>query len=50
MTDLNQKLLRDLANLASRYRPSDWERLAGWLENKERRKQVHTLLLELASV
>ncbi|HWX87212.1 MAG TPA: hypothetical protein VNX67_03455 [Solirubrobacteraceae bacterium] len=50
MTDLNQKLLRDLANLASRYRPSDWERLAGWLENEERRKQVHTLLLELASV
>src|SRR5436190_73439 len=50
MTDLNRKLLSDLAHLAARYQPRDWEQLAACLESEARREQVRNVLLELASV
>jgi hypothetical protein len=50
MTDLNAKLLNDLAQLAAKYKASDWESLIAWLEDERRREQLRTLLLEIASV
>jgi hypothetical protein len=50
MNEPNPKLLRDLAGLAAKYRPRDWEELAAWLEDEGQRERVQTLLVELASV
>jgi hypothetical protein len=50
MNDPNPKLLGDLARLAVKYRPKDWEQLAAWLEDEGQRERVRTLLLELALV
>ncbi len=49
MNELNPKLLADLARLASKYRPKDWEQLAAWLEDEKQRKQLRLLILELAA-
>jgi|tagenome__1003787_1003787.scaffolds.fasta_scaffold20985913_3 hypothetical protein len=50
MTDLNLKLLSDLARLAAAYEPADFEQLAALLDDRARRNQVRGVLLELAAV
>jgi hypothetical protein len=50
MTDLNRKLLGDLARLAAKYPPKDWEQLAAWLADESQREQTRALFIELASV
>lgn len=49
MTELNPKLMSDLAQLAARYPPEDWERLIECLEDRRRSSQVSRLLRELAA-
>ena len=49
MTSVNSKLIADLARLATRYPPEDWEALAASLEDKQRRAQLRALLQELAA-
>jgi hypothetical protein len=49
MNEPNPKLLRDLAQLAARYRTKDWERLAEWLDDEVQRERIQILLRELAS-
>lgn len=49
MTELNPKLMADLARLTARYPPEDWERLIECLEDRRRRGQVSRLLRELAA-
>lgn len=49
MTELNRQLITDLARLAVRYSPDDWDRLLELLEDERRRGQVTTLLRELAA-
>jgi hypothetical protein len=50
VTDLNPKLLKELALLASKYPPKDWEALAGRLEDPVWREQTRSALVALASV
>lgn len=45
---LNTELLAELARLARRYPPEAWESLLYWLEDEAHRKQVVSLLSELA--
>jgi len=49
VTDVNPQLIGDLARLASRYGPDEWERLLHALEDDGQRGQVTMLLRELAS-
>jgi hypothetical protein len=48
MTGPNRQLVLDLAKLAARYPPEDWQELVDCLEDKLRRKQLTRLLGELA--
>ena len=50
MTDFNPKLLTELARLAARYEPADWERLLRAIDEPQSRERVRNLLLDLASV
>jgi hypothetical protein len=50
MTEPNYKLLSDLARLAAKYRPKDWEQLAAWLDDESQRQRLQTLMTELAAV
>jgi hypothetical protein len=50
MSDFNPKLVTDLARLAARYDPEDWERLLAALENDESRARLRNLLADLAAV
>jgi hypothetical protein len=47
-SDLNTKLVADLARLVTRYSPDDWRTLLLLFENEETRKLVVLLLDELA--
>jgi hypothetical protein len=49
MSELNEKLVADLARLVVRYPAEDWEHLADWLADDERREQLRQLLGELAT-
>lgn len=49
MTEINRKLLAELARLATRYPAEDWLRLADCLENERRRAQLRLLLEDLAA-
>jgi hypothetical protein len=49
VTGLNQQLIADLARLATRYAPEDWEILLEGLEDEKRRAQIVALLQELAA-
>jgi hypothetical protein len=46
MTEPDPRLLVDLARLASKYKPKDWQALAAWLEDDHREK-LRALLHEL---
>jgi hypothetical protein len=46
----NPKLLGDLARLAAKYKPKDWEDLARALDDQRQRETARALLLELAEV
>jgi hypothetical protein len=50
VSDFNPKLLMDLARLAARYDPADWEQLLAALDDEESRKQIRSLLIDLAAV
>jgi len=50
MSELNAKLLHDVARLAAKYQPREWEQLAAYLDDPAQREQVKNVLLELASV
>jgi hypothetical protein len=50
MTEINPKLLGDLARLAARYSPEDWRTLLEFLGDETRRFQVVALLEELHNV
>jgi hypothetical protein len=47
---VNPKLLTDLARLATRYEPKDWEQLAASLDDDVQRGRIRALLLDLAVV
>lgn len=49
MSELNPQLIADLARLATRYAPEEWERLISCLEDEQRRAQISRLLHELAA-
>jgi len=49
MTTPNPRLVNDLAQLVGKYKASDWEALAAWLEG-ERLDQLRLLLKEMAAV
>jgi hypothetical protein len=49
MTELNPKLVADLARLAARYPPRDWQCLIEYFEDDRRRAQLGALLRELAA-
>jgi hypothetical protein len=49
MTEPNYKLLSDLARLAAKYRPKDWEQLVAWLDDEYQRQRLRTLMTELVS-
>lgn len=49
MTEFNPQMMADLARLAVRYSPEDWERLIECLEDRRRRGQASKLLRELAA-
>ena len=48
--EINTELLTELARLTRRYPPEAWESLLHWLEDETRRKQVVTLLRDLAQL
>jgi len=50
VNQLNPQLVSDLARLATRYKPKDWDELAALLDDEARREQLRTLLLELGEV
>jgi hypothetical protein len=50
VSDFNPKLLADLARLAARYEPADWERLLATLDNETSRERFRRLLVDLAAV
>jgi hypothetical protein len=47
---LNTELIADLARLARRYPPEDWETIVAWLDDESRRSQVTALLREISSL
>lgn len=49
MTELNPEMIADLARLAVRYSPDDWEQLTKCLEDRRARTQLGRLLQELAA-
>jgi ribonuclease D len=49
MSAPNKKLLSELARLAAKYKPKDWEELAAWLDDPQRRQTLQTLLHQLAA-
>jgi hypothetical protein len=49
MSELNEKLVADLARLVVRYPAEDWEHLANWLADDRLRDSLRTLLEELAT-
>lgn len=49
MTEVNTKLLADLARLASKYPPEDWESLLRILDDPDERRRLSALLHELAA-
>jgi hypothetical protein len=49
VTELNPKLLTDLARLAGKYKRKDWEQLAAWLDDERHREQLRALLIELGN-
>lgn len=46
---VNPDLLSDLARLAGRYPPEEWQRLIQWLEDASRRRDLALVLDELAA-
>lgn len=46
--EINRDLIADLARLARRYPPEDWDALVRWLEDDTRRQQLSSLLHELS--
>jgi hypothetical protein len=49
MTQLNPQMIADLARLAARYAPEEWERLIAVLDDERRRSQLSAALQELAA-
>jgi hypothetical protein len=49
VTDINPRLAADLARIAAKYPPSDWEALLSVLEDPNSRERVAGLLRELAA-
>ena len=49
MTELNPEMIADLARLAVRYSPDDWEQLIKCLEDRRQRTRLSRLLQELAA-
>lgn len=50
MSEPSQKLLKDIAVLAVRYKPAQWEALAEWLDDPARRSLVQQMLREFAAI
>jgi hypothetical protein len=43
----NPRLISDLARLATKYKPSDWEQIIACLDDEKQRAQIRSLLVEL---
>lgn len=48
--EINRDLVADLARLARRYPPEDWDAILRWLEDDTRRQQLSSLLHQLSIV
>lgn len=48
--EINRDLVADLARLARRYPPEDWDAILRWLEDDTRRQQLSSLLRQLSIV
>jgi len=50
VSEPSQKLLKDIAAIAVRYKPAQWEALAEWLDDPARRGLVQQMLREFAAI
>jgi hypothetical protein len=50
MNEPSQKLLKDVAALAVKYKPDQWEALAVWLDDPARRDVIRQMLREFAAI